>query len=788
VGGGIAGRSQHEVEQLIGFFVNMLTFRNNVNSDLSFIELLSQVKETTLEAYSNQDVPFEKVVDTIVTERDLSRNPIFQVTFILQNTPKVPELKLGNVEFLIEEAQHTTSKFDLTFSITEIDSKLEVLVEYCTDLFKKETIARMLEHFKQLLTSVAKEPKQKIRMLEMLTAEEKYQILKEFNKTEVNYPKDKTIVDLFEEQVSRTPHKTALVFNSRNISYQQLNEQSNQVASYLRLKGVKEDVLVPLCIERSAEMIIGILGILKAGAAYVPIDPAFPDERIKYIFHDTSASIALCGSGQHERLAKINGVDIVTVDEKFLAAQSKTNLSTKPQPHNLAYIIYTSGSTGRPKGAMIEHRSVVSLIKFQTEEFKISCDERILQFSNYSFDASVEQIFLALFNGASLFLFAEGLQLETRLFEAFIKDNKITHLHATPSFLAALDPANYTSLKRVIAGGDLCKKELAEKWKATVDFYNEYGPTETTVTAIEYLANTATSEDAVNLPIGKPLRNVSAYILDRENNICPVGVPGELFIGGVQVSRGYLNRPDLTADSFVPDTFKRTSNGDGRLYKTGDFARWLPDGNIEFLGRIDTQVKIRGYRIEIGEIENVLQETGIVNETAIIAKPEDDGNMKLLSYFVPNATRLKEKEVELYEKQVLNWNTLYNTEYLVTKQDDNIDLEFDIIGWNDSFTGLPIPAEQMQYWLKDIVDVIFSEKPKNVLEIGCGTGLIYYQLAGKINKYIGTDFSRSSINQIQNWISKGLRNYGDTELYVCAAHEVSIKDEEQIDTVIINSV
>ncbi|GEO12157.1 non-ribosomal peptide synthetase, partial [Segetibacter aerophilus] len=788
VGGGIAGRSQHEVEQLIGFFVNMLSFRSDVQSDLSFLELLKQIRETTLEAYAHQEMPFEKVVDTIVTERDLSRNPLFQVTFILQNTPDVPELRLGEVEFVIEASEHNTSKFDLTFSITEKDSELEVLVEYCTDLFRKETISRMLGHFRQLLFSVAKEPKQKVGRLEMMSNDEKNQLLVEFNNTLLPYPTDKSIIDCFQEQVSKTPKSTAVVFDQLELTYQELNERSNQLANYLVKQGVKEETLVAICIERSVEMMVGILAILKAGGAYVPIDPTYPEERIHFIVKDSAAQFVVTNAQQVQKLQGYQGVGIVKIDEQFseISKGSKENLAINIHPQNLAYVIYTSGSTGKPKGAMIEHRSVVNLITTQTKTFNIDSTERILQFSNYSFDASVEQIFLALFNGASLYLFTEGLQLETLLFENFIKEKKITHLHTTPSFLTSLDPYNLTGLKRVIAGGDLCKKELADKWRNTASFYNEYGPTETTVTAIEYMANLDKDEKVSNLPIGKPIGNVSTYIVDQHNNICPVGIPGELYIGGVQVGRGYLNRANLTAEKFVLNPF--VANSKERLYRTGDIAKWQSDGNIQFLGRIDDQVKIRGYRIEIGEIENVLEETDLVEEAVVIAKPEDESNLKLISYYVPSLDVIKAKERELYEKQVLTWNALYNTEYLAPKLDDSVDPEFDIIGWNDSFTGLPIPEKQMQYWLKDIVDVIFSEKPNNVLEIGCGTGLIYYQLAGKVNKYIGTDFSRSSVAQIQNWINKGLRDYGETELYVCAAHEVKIKEEEQIDTVIINSV
>jgi amino acid adenylation domain-containing protein len=468
-------------------------------------------------------------------------------------------------------------------------------------------------------------------------------LLVNFNDTIASYPKQKTIIDLFEEKALQVPDSMALLFEDKQLSYKQLNEKANQLAHYLRSKGVKEETLVPICIERSLEMIIGILGILKAGGAYVPIDPEYPEERISYMLKDTNAAIVVSSKESWSKLQTPEGVEVVELDTDWrtINMQSTENLQVHIQPHHLAYLIYTSGSTGKPKGVMIEHGSVVNLITTQSVFFNITADERILQFSNYTFDASVEQIFLSLFNGASLILFTEGLQLDKNLFESFLNDKSISHLHATPSFLENVTPYNYKCLKRVIAGGDLCKKELAEKWNSTLTFYNEYGPTETTVTAIEYQTHpTNNKEKIASLPIGKPLSNTQVYILNNAGTLCPVGVFGVIHIGGVQVARGYLNMPQLTTAKFIKNPFSTIE--DSRLYCTGDLGRWLADGNIEYLGRIDNQVKINGYRIELEEIESILQQSDLVSQAAVLARNDANGHKRLIGYVVPNGIFNKE--------------------------------------------------------------------------------------------------------------------------------------------------
>jgi non-ribosomal peptide synthetase component F/acyl carrier protein len=472
IGTPTAGRQQQELENLIGFFVNTLALRNEVNDNESFVDLLQKVKTNTLKAFENQEVPFEKVVDAVVKERDMSRSPLFQVMFILQNTPDADEINMHDISISREETINETAKFELTFSFTETPEGIDGSVEYNTDLYRQETVSGMIGHFKELIKSIIKTPEQSIGDLPMMTFEEENKILKEFNENLISFPKDKTLVDKFEEQAAKAPDNVALIFEDQNISYKELNERSNQLARYLQSKGVKAETLVPICIERSIEMLVGIFGILKAGGAYVPIDPDYPEERKKFMLEDTNAKIIVSNQQNISKLPDSGKINFVLLDEdsEKINKESKENLNQIIQPENLAYIIYTSGSTGKPKGVMIEHRTVVNLINAQSKYFNVTVDENILQFSNYSFDASVEQIFLALFNGASLVLFPDGLQLNIDLFEKFLLDKKVTHLHATPSFLENINPVNLISdgsyfLKRVIAGGDVCKKELAATWR-----------------------------------------------------------------------------------------------------------------------------------------------------------------------------------------------------------------------------------------------------------------------------------------------------------------------------------
>ena len=785
VGTGIAGRQQQELEGLIGFFVNTLALRTQVRGDAPFTTLLRAVRTTTLDAYEHQEVPFEKVVDSVVKERDLSRNPLIQVMFVLQNTPEVPDLSLGEVNISLYNTGHITSRFDITFSVTEVTDGLEASVEYNTDLYELGTIDRMISHYKELLYSVVLNPETETGQLAMLSPAEEKTLLQEFNATYMQYPRDKSIVDLFQEQVIRNPEAIALVFERDELNYEDLNERSNRLARYLQGKGVKQETLVPICVERSPEMIVGILGILKAGGAYVPIDPSYPEDRISYMLEDTGAELMLGSRSGRSKVSQNETIQIIELDGdwELIQKEKSSNLGVVIRPEQLAYVIYTSGSTGRPKGVMIEHRSVVNLVTWHNQEYEVAETSKTTSMAGVGFDAFGWEIWPYLSAGASICIIDDDTRLSAIALWALFIGKQITHSFISTALVPDfIDTSRHKvgSLKYLLTGGDKLSGLNLEG--ISYKLVNNYGPTENTVVA----TNCVVSQNDKVPPIGKPISNVQAFILSLDGQLSPIGVSGEILIGGAGLARGYLNRAELTAERFIKSPF--SDEPGARLYKTGDMGRWLADGNIEYLGRVDDQVKIRGYRIELGEIENVLNQSDQVSQAIVLAKEDNLGNKRLISYYVPDWQFVKAEEHKLYQEQVAAWKELYEVEYGQTEDGTDVDEEFNIIGWNDSFTGLPIPAEQMQAWLDDIAGLILSENPGHVLEIGCGTGLIYYQLAGKVKKYLGIDMSVSSINQINSRINKGLRDYGPTELWVSPAHEVTLPEGEQVDTILLNSI
>jgi amino acid adenylation domain-containing protein len=635
VGTPIAGRQQQEVEGLIGFFVNTLALRSRINSDASFLELLQQVKATTLEAYEHGEMPFEKVVETVVKERDMSRSPLFQVMLVLQNIPEIPRLLFGDVELLRESYEHKTAKLDVTFFIAETSHGLEGSIEYCTDLFSKATIGRMLGHFKELLSSVVKQPDQKISELSLLPHREAQQLLSVFNTSKATYPKDKSIVALFEEQAAKTPDKVALIFEQDHLTYRELNQRANQLALYLRGKGLKEEVMVPVCMERSLDMMVAILAILKAGAAYVPIDPAYPSERILYMLYDTKASLVISSYEKSSQLLGINGIEIIEIDTLPVSHESAENLSLPIDPHHLAYIIYTSGSTGKPKGVLVEHSNVVSLVK-GVDYVNLSQEDVLLSTGSPSFDATTFEYWGMLLNGGSLILYPEDKLLNSERLKEEIRNRKVTKIWFTSSWFNSLVDTNievFEGLQTILVGGEkLSEKHITKLRHAYphIEVINGYGPTENTTFSLTH--SIKETDLSGSIPIGKPLSNRTAYIVDQQQKIVPIGVVGEIHVGGAGLSRGYLNHPELTAAKFILDPFSKEEGA--RIYKTGDLGRWLADGTIEYLGRKDDQVKIRGYRIELGEIENVLQECDLVRQGVVVVKEEDNGNKRLVGYVV----------------------------------------------------------------------------------------------------------------------------------------------------------
>jgi amino acid adenylation domain-containing protein len=625
VGSPIANRNQSEIESLIGFFVNTLVLRIQILENPTFLELLEQVREITLEAYAHQELPFEKLVEELQPQRSLSYSPLFQVMFVLQNAP-MGKLELPGLSIAPVEVEDVNAKFDLTLAVTETESGLHCGWEYNTDLFDATTIERMAGHFQILLEGIIANPKQRVAQLPLLSNYERHQLVFEWNNTKAEYPADKCIHELFEQQVEKTPDAIAVVFENQQLTYRELNTRANQLAHYLQSLGVQPDMLVGICVERSLEMSVGLLGILKAGGAYVPLDPTYPLERLSFMLSDSQVSVLLT---QQKLVATLpqGATHVVCLDTDWGGSQHQDNLSSGVQASNLAYVIYTSGSTGKPKGVLIAHQGLCNLALEHIRIFNVNANSRILQFASLSFDASISEIVMAFCTGAQLWLAtSESLLPGPNLIK--LLQQGITHATLPPSALAAMPTAELPKLQTIVVAGEACSPELVKQWSEGRNFFNGYGPTESTVCVTTALCTDAQQK----LPIGRPMNNIQIYILDRYLQPVPIGVPGELHIGGAGLARGYLNRPELTPQKFIPNPFNQEYSG--RLYKTGDLARYLSDGNIEFLGRLDDQVKIRGFRIELGEVESVLSQHPQVQEAVVIARTDQPGNKQLVAYVV----------------------------------------------------------------------------------------------------------------------------------------------------------
>jgi amino acid adenylation domain-containing protein len=702
VGSPIANRNRSEIEGLIGFFVNTLVLRTDLSGNPTFQELLSRVREVTLGAYAHQDLPFEKLVEELQPERSLSRHPLFQVVFGFENAPmealELPGLTLSSLTIDLK-----TTRFDLEFLLWkaadgfrslwgeqwEHSEGIRGVVVYNTDLFDEATITRMLGHFTTLLEGIVANPQARIANLPLLSAAERHQLLVEWNDTFADYPQNHCIHQLFEEQVERTPDVIALIFPelkgegsdglkveglkvedyqeqfliNKHFTYRELNSRSNQLAHYLQKLGVGAEVLVGLCVERSVEMIVGMLGILKAGGAYVPLDPSYPAERIRFMLEDSQVSVLLTQEKLVERLpnvitdaqqdSHIQNYRVVCLDTEWnaIAQESLENPTSRVTSDNLAYVIYTSGSTGKPKGVAVPHKAVNRLV-FNTNYIKLDSSDKVAQASNTSFDAATFEIWGALLHGAQVIGISRDITLSPHDFALKLRQEGITVLFLTTALFQQITrdvPHAFETLRYLLFGGEAVDSRWVKKVlkkSPPKQLIHVYGPTEGTTFSSFYWVQDV-PESATSIPIGRPLTNTQIYLLDGQLQPVPIGIPGELYIGGDGLARGHLNRSELTAERFIHNPFiqeKGTQEdctfcslpSSDRLYKTGDLARYRPDGNIEFLGRIDNQVKIRGFRIELGEIEAVLSQHPAVFQTVVIVQEDIPGDKQLVAYIVLN--------------------------------------------------------------------------------------------------------------------------------------------------------
>ncbi|HSP79793.1 MAG TPA: amino acid adenylation domain-containing protein, partial [Myxococcaceae bacterium] len=633
VGSPIAGRNRHEVEELIGFFVNTLALRVDASGETSFREMLRRVREACLGAYAHQELPFDKLVDALQPERDLARSPLFQVMFALQDAP--PALELPGVLQEALEIDPGMAKFDLTLFVRETADGLMSFWEYNTDLFDEATVARMAAHYVRLLEGAVENPERQVSTLPLLTEEERRQVLVAWNATATEYPRESCIQALFEEQVERAPEAVAVEEEGARLSYGELNRRANQVARHLRRLGVVEGTRVGLCAGRSLEMVVGTLGILKAGGTYVPLDPEYPRERLAFMAEDTGVPVVLVQPHLEERLPALDA-KVVRLSWESFERESGENPGERVSPEAMAYVMYTSGSTGRPKGVCIPHRGVVRLVR-DTNYIRLTEEDRVGQMSNTAFDAATFELWGALLNGGRLVMIPREVSLSPRALAAYLRGKQVSALFVTTALfnqVAAECPEAFRTLGCVLTGGDALDarwvRRVLEKG-APKRLLNAYGPTESTTFATWHELKEL-SEGATTAPIGRPLANTWAYALDERMEPVPVGVVGELYLGGDGLALGYLNQPELTRERFVPNPF---SGEEEKLYRTGDLVRYLPDGSLEFLGRRDAQVKVRGFRIELGEVEAALARYPGVGEVVVTAREDGPGGKRLVAYVVP---------------------------------------------------------------------------------------------------------------------------------------------------------
>jgi amino acid adenylation domain-containing protein/non-ribosomal peptide synthase protein (TIGR01720 family) len=629
VGSPVAGRPIADLEHIVGMFVNTLAMRTYPDGEKTFAAYLLEVKQTALEAYECQSYPFEELVGKVGVQRDMSRNPLFDALFVMQNMDK-RTLMMEGARLEPYEFEDHIAKFDLSLSVTQLNDTLACSMEYNTSLFKRRTIELWIGMFTEMLRHVAAEPQVTLAETSTLTKADKHRILLEFNDTKREYPRDKTIQELFEEQAERVPDNIAVALGDETITYRELNARANRLARTLRARGLKPDSVAGIMAEQSVDMVVGIIAILKAGGAYLPIDPNDPEDRLRYIIADSGAELVLT---QRQFTGRLHGVDVLAVldiDTLVQETIDSTNLAPLSGSEHLAYVIYTSGSTGQPKGVMVEHRNVVRLVK---NAGYIPLDEncKMAQTGAISFDASTFELFGALLHGGTLYPVPKSILLDVPGFADFLRKQRITTMWLTsPLFnqLAQVNAGMFAAVQHLIIGGDALTPRYVNQVRAAcpgLALWNGYGPTENTTFSTCFLIDQDYNEP---IPIGKPIGNSTAYIVNAKNQPQPIGIPGELCVGGDGVARGYLNRADLTKEKFVDNPFVPGE----RLYRTGDLARWLPDGNIEFLGRIDNQVKIRGFRIELGEIESQLMQVAGVNEAVVIVRQDESGQNSLCAY------------------------------------------------------------------------------------------------------------------------------------------------------------
>nr|WP_282202311.1 non-ribosomal peptide synthetase [Kitasatospora fiedleri] len=793
VGVPIAGRDRLETEELIGFFVNTLALRFDLSrTDTgrapTFRELLRRVRRTAMGGYAHQTLPFERLVEDLRPERTLTHAPLFQVMFVLQNAPLEP-LKLPGLTVAPLEVHNGTAKFDLLLAVAERPEGLTATLEYDAALYDAASAARVLDQYLTLLSAAVADPDRPLDELPVVSEREAARLLAVGAKR-ADFPSADVLHGRFARRAADRPDAPAATLDGRSLSYRELDRRADAIAERLIAAGTTPGTLVGLFLERSLDTVAAVLGVLKAGAAYVPLDAAHPASRLDLILSDARPPVLLTQRRMRDRLPAHPGT-VLEVEEIPPAPAAPVVPARPATAEDPAYVIYTSGSTGRPKGVRVSHRNVVRLFDSTEEMYGFTERDVWTLFHSYAFDFSVWELWGALLHGGRVVVVPADVARAPEAFHALVAAERVTVLNQTPSafvHFAAADAAadRELALRLVVFGGEALEPGTLRGWferhgDTSPRLVNMYGITETTVHVTARPMRREDCELARRSPIGRPLPDLELLVLDEKLRPAPVGVRGELFVGGAGLADGYLNAPELTAARFVPHPFDPAPGA--RLYRTGDLARITAEGGIEYLGRIDHQVKIRGFRIETGEIESHLLEHPAVSAAVVVPQPDGDGERRLVGYVVadPGPDAGPDDEEELRDGQAAEWEMIFDGMYGHGGGEHAAD--FDISGWNSSYTNEPIPAAEMREWVEATVDRIRALRPRRVLEIGCGTGLLLSRLAADTEEYLGTDFSAEVLSRLAPKV-----RWPQAALQRRAAHDLAGLPADHYDTVVINSV
>jgi amino acid adenylation domain-containing protein len=794
-GSEFANRELAETRSLIGPLANTFALRTDLSGHSPFKALLAQVSENVRQSEAHQAMPFAKLVEELQLEPSMSYSPVFQVALNLRETqafnPQIVGLKIADFEF-----ETGVARLDLTVDIQLVADQLECRFEYDPDLFDRETIERMGRHFEVLLGGIVNNPGQRISSLPLLTGIELNQVLYEWNASQTGEHRGQCIQELFEAAAAKMPEAAAVVCGADRLSYAELNRRANQLAHYLLRLGIRSENRVAVYLERSVNTIVALLAILKAGGAYVPIDPAYPSDRARFMMEDSLVPLLIT---QKSLAANVPAqrAEVVQIDEDWplIAGESEGNPPLLITPENLAYVIYTSGSTGRPKGVTVTHKTVTHLFAATRERLGFRKGDVWTTVHSSAFDFSVWEMWGSLLQGGRLVIAPLEITQSPVALSELLSREHVTILNQTPSALRQLldhkPDIRDLSLRMIICGGDALDRELAETvTRIGVPVWNFYGPTESTVWATYTKIEPGVSGNELT-SIGRQISGIEIYVVDENLQAVPVGVPGEICIGGAGLARGYLHRPELSAERFVPNPFSRTAGE--RIYRTGDLGRHLRNGKIEFLGRLDNQVKLRGFRIELGEIETVLGQHPQVEQAVVMIREDQPGDKRLVGYVVPgfsgkvpDKNSIRDVVHLVQQEQVSDWEAVWNDTY--KEAAPVADPRFNITGWNSVYTGQPIPPEEMREWVDHTVERVLSLKPQQVLEIGCGSGLLLFRIAPHVREYHGTDLSQIALNDLSLQLAAAGEEFRHVSLSRRLADDLSDLPPGGFDTIILNSV